>query len=240
MIHRHVLAAIVVALSTGIVSIGSNGLAFGTTMTVTTCGQSVSGNAILAGDLDCSAGPDPALDLANGARLSLGGFTLTGHMTGIQCEVGSCKITGPGTVLRSGSAPTGFGNTVGVLGLRRGKLDGVTVENWDAGIYVLGPVNVRNSTMQSNYRGILGAPLRATDSSFVGNYYGTWASEGTKDGVHYIFWSSRISRCTFSGNTIDVSGFKRPTVRNSACTTSDMLTIPLTPWGGGDEWAVCP
>jgi len=236
--HRHVLAAVAVALSTGVVSIGTSGLALGTMM-VTTCGQSVSGDAMLAGDLDCSAGPDPALDLANGTRLALAGFTLTGNMTGIQCEVGSCKITGPGTIRRSAPLPPNS-NTVGVLGLKRAKLDGVIVENWDSGVYVLGPAYVRNSTIQSNYRGILGAPLRATDSSFVGNYYGTWASEGTKDGIHYIFWSSKIVRCTFSGNTIDVAGFKRPTVRNSACTTSDQLTIPLTPWGGGDEWDVCP
>ncbi len=238
MSHRHVLAAAVVALSTGIVSIGTSGSALATTMMVTTCGQSVSGNAVLAGDLDCSAGPDPALDLMNGTRLSLGGFTLTGKTTAIFCEVGSCKITGPGTI--QGSVPQPNSNTIGVFAAKHAKLDGVTVTNWNQGIYVLGPGSVKNSTIQGNHMGILGAPLRATDSSFVGNYYGTWASEGTYGDMHYIFWSSRIVRCTFSGNTIDVSGYKRPTVRNSACSTSDHLTIPATPWGGGDEWGVCP
>ena len=87
---------------------------------------------------------------------------------------------------------------------------------------------------------MIGAPVRATDSTFTNNQYGTYASEGTKDGIHYKFWSSRIRRCTFSGNTVDVAGYKRPTVRDSACTTSDMLTIPLTPFSGGDEWDVCP
>ena len=237
--HSHVLAACVIALSTGVVSIGTSGLALGDTMMVTTCGQSVSGNAVLAGDLDCSAGPNPALDLASGTKLNLAGFTLTGDTNAIFCEVGSCKITGPGTIRRS--APySPAGGTIGVFGVRRAKLDGVTLENWNRGVEVLGPAYVRNSTLQANERGILGAPLRATDSNFVGNYWGTWASEATTGDMHYIFWSSRIVRCTFSGNTIDISGFKRPTVRDSPCTTSDQLTIPLTPWGGGDEWGVCP
>lgn len=91
--HRPFVAAVVVALSTGVLSIGTSGLALGT-MLVTTCGQAVSGDAMLTGDLDCSAGPDPALDLASGSRLDLAGFTLTGNMTAIQCELGPCRITG--------------------------------------------------------------------------------------------------------------------------------------------------
>jgi hypothetical protein len=202
-----------------------------------TCGQSVSGIAVLAADLDCSAGPDPAIDLASGARLYLQGFTLTADHTGVQCELGSCKIIGPGTIRRN--APDGTDST-GVLGIRRAKLYSVTLENWARGMFVLGPGDLRDSTVLNNYYGAMAGPLRATDTSFVGNEYGTRANEGTKDGVHYIFWPQRIKRCTFTGNTIDLSGYKRPNVRDSNCTTSDQLTIPQTPWSGGDEWGVCP
>lgn len=204
---------------------------------VTTCGQTVTGPGMLVADLDCSAGPDPAIILNNGALLDLAGFTLTGTTTGVRCEVGRCKIVGPGTIRRS--APSSDLNVIGVLGLRRARVTNVTVENWGRGVFVLGPVDVRSSTLTSNHWGVMGEQTRATDSTFIGNYYGTYASEGTQDGIHYKFWPSRIRRCTFSGNTIDVAGFKRPTVQESPCTTSDQLTIPLTPWGGGDEWGVC-
>lgn len=230
--HRHLAGAVAIAA----LSIGTSRLALGATV-VTTCGQSVSGDAVLNADLDCSAGPDPAIDLASGARLYLQGYTLTGNMTGVQCEVGSCKIIGPGSIRRNGPDS---GSSTGVLGLRRAKLYSVTLENWGRGILVLGPGDLRGCTVLNNYYGAMAGPLRATDTSFVGNNSGTRANEGTKDGVHYIFWSQRIRRCTFSGNTIDVTGFKRPSVRESNCTTSDQLTVPTTPWSGGDEWGVCP
>src|SRR5262249_10582992 len=151
-------------------SMGTSRLAIGDT-SVTTCGQSVGGNAMLVADLDCSAGPDPAIDLASGAHLYLQGFTLTGNVTGVQCEVGSCKIFGPGTIRRN--APDGGTTSAGVLGLRRAKLYSVTLENWARGIFVLGPGDLRNCIVQNNHFGAMAGPLRATDTNFVGNYYGT-------------------------------------------------------------------
>src|SRR5262245_65698173 len=91
--HRHLVGAVVIAA----LSIGTSRLAIADTTSVTTCGQSVRGNAVLVADLDCSAGPDPAIDLASGARLYLQGFTLNANKKGDECEVGCCKITGPAT-----------------------------------------------------------------------------------------------------------------------------------------------
>src|SRR5262245_58854444 len=173
--HRHLVGAVVIAA----LSIGTSRLAIADTTSVTTCGQSVSGNAVLVADLDCSAGPDPAIDLASGARLYLQGFTLTADHTGVKCELGSCKIIGPGTIRRNALDGT---DSTGVLGIRRAKLYSVTLENWDRGMFVLGPGDLRGSTVLNKYYGAMAGPLRATDTSFVGNYYGTRANEGTKDG----------------------------------------------------------
>ena len=68
---------------------------------------------------------------------------------------------------------------------------------------------------------------------------GVRAYEGTKDGVHYLFYACKIKGTSFSGNDLDIQSYRRPVVRNSSCTTSDQLTIPNTPYGGGDEWGVC-
>jgi hypothetical protein len=58
---------------------------------VDTCGQVVSGDAVLIGDLDCSAYVGNAVTLDSG-RLDLGGFTLIGgDGDGVHCN-GSCSV----------------------------------------------------------------------------------------------------------------------------------------------------
>jgi hypothetical protein len=205
---------------------------------VTTCGQGVKGTGFLSADLDCSATTGPAIILTAGSRLFLGGFTLTGNEVGVRCEVGACKIYGPGTIRRKALNPD-FENH-GVLGLSKARVEGVTLENWRNGVFVLGPAEVRKSTLLTNTWGVSAGPVRVTDSTFSGNQYGAYAYEGTRDGVHYKFYAARIRRATFTGNTIDIAAFKLPTVRDTTCTTSDHLTVPSAPWSGGDEWNVCP
>jgi hypothetical protein len=59
-----------------------------------TCGQVVSTDAILTGDLDCSGFPE-ALILSGEVQLELAGFSLSGAPVG--CD-DKCTIKGPGTV----------------------------------------------------------------------------------------------------------------------------------------------
>jgi hypothetical protein len=77
---------------------------------ITTCGQSVEGVAELAGDLDCSAFPGPALTLRG--TLELRGHTLVGHPGHdvVYCPR-RCLVRGPGTVTggAGGVADSPFG-----------------------------------------------------------------------------------------------------------------------------------
>jgi len=69
---------------------------------VNTCGQIYSGSGFLAADLDCSASPSD-IRIERSGKLDLGGFTLTGTVrcvgVGPELKGGSCKITGPGTIM---------------------------------------------------------------------------------------------------------------------------------------------
>jgi hypothetical protein len=58
---------------------------------ITTCGQTVSGRAVLAQDIDCTGLNAPAITL-DGGRLDLAGFTVTGGTRGVNCPRG-CQIT---------------------------------------------------------------------------------------------------------------------------------------------------
>ena len=69
-----------------------------TPITVMTCGQFVQGTGQLVANLDCSASPGEAVKLQG--KLLLNGFTLTGHAASdvVSCELGACRVVGPGTV----------------------------------------------------------------------------------------------------------------------------------------------
>jgi hypothetical protein len=203
---------------------------------VTSCGQVVVGNGFLSGDLDCSGSADAAVRLENGARLSLGGFTITADVTGVQCKAG-CRVIGPGTIRR---VIVGDAHTVGVFGHQGTRVEGgVSIEGWRHGILVLGSARVDDATISGSVFGAIGAPIRVTGSTFSGNEVGVAGSEGTKDGVHYTFFGVRIAESSFSDNDIDITSYRRPKVRDVACTTSAHRTIPATPYSGGDEWEIC-
>ena len=207
---------------------------------VTTCGQTVDGEGVLTADLDCSATTGPAVILQPGSRLELSGFTLLGNEIGVHCEVGKCIIEGPGTIRR---AAVPADQQKGVEGFYKATVLNVVLDNWPVAVYVLGPTSVRGCTIENSGIGVLGERTRVTDSSFSNDGIGVYGSEATPSGVHfgikYIFWSVRILRSTFTGNTIDIASYRRPIVNDSTCTTSDARHMPDDGFSGGDEWNVC-
>jgi hypothetical protein len=206
---------------------------------VTTCGQVVARDGVLAADLDCSSGTGAAVTLQRGARLHLGGFTITGNEIGVLCGGPACKIYGPGTIRRTVADPNT--ETYGVFGQQNTRVqDGVTLENWRRGVLVLGSARLNNVSISGSVIGALGAPIKVMGSTFTGNQHAVRGSEGTKDGVHYTFWSCRVRETTFTGNGIDIACYRFPRVSDTNCTTSWHTTIPDTPFSGGDEWGVCP
>ena len=210
---------------------------------VTTCGQSVPKRGVLTGDLDCSALSGPAVVLGKTGKLDLAGFTLTGNLTGVQCEVGTCQVRGPGIIRRVAYDPMlNFSDTgCGIRAFRSVRVRDVTFQNWNQGVRALDSVVVRNSTVEDGGWGVVGGPVTVLDSTITGSALaGVRAYEGTKDGVHYLFYACKVKGSTLSGNGVDIESYRRPVVRETSCTTSDQLTIPFgTPYGGGDEWGVC-
>ncbi len=66
---------------------------------VDTCGQSVAGDAVLVGDLDCSLAPLPSVTFTSPGVLDLAGFTLTGE---VFADVQGFTVRGPGTITGPG------------------------------------------------------------------------------------------------------------------------------------------
>ena len=62
---------------------------------VDTCGQNISGDAVLAADLDCSAATEPWIIFETSGSLSLGGHTFSGTVI---ADVQALDIVGPGTI----------------------------------------------------------------------------------------------------------------------------------------------
>jgi len=210
---------------------------------VSTCGQLVHGIGALAADLDCSTTAGPAVVLASGARLQLAGFTLTGRDIGVRCELGSCRVNGPGTIQQGGTPdPNLTFGTQGIIALRGVKVgDGVVVEGFRLNVEALGPAEVRACTIRNGGYGVLGFPLRVIDSTLSGHAGpAVQGSSKTPDGIRYRFGAVQVRGSTFTGNFVDIAAYRRPKVVTTTCTTSDVSTIPFTPFGGGDEWDVCP
>jgi hypothetical protein len=211
---------------------------------VSTCGQTVAGRVALAADLDCSTTAGPAITLASGARLSLGGFTLTARDEGVRCQVGSCRISGPGTIRQGGTPDPNlpFG-TQGVLALRGAKLlDGVVVDGFRLNFEALGAANMKGCTLQNGRYGVLGIPVKVVDSTLTGHTGPAVAGgERTPDGIRYHFGAVTIRGSTLTGNFLDVAAYRRPRVVDTVCTSSFIRTIPFQPFdGSNDDWNVCP
>ncbi len=129
---------------------------------VTSCGQSVRGSGILAGDLDCSATDDDAVTLQG--RLYLAGFTITASPThdGVRCLKGACRIEGPGTIT---------GGASGVHSDKATRLIGVTIrDNVGVGVRALKTARIDSSSIRNNGGdGVDADKINAHASELLGN-----------------------------------------------------------------------
>ncbi len=207
---------------------------------VTTCGQSVAKKGILTADLDCSAHDGAAIVLMKSAKLDLGGFTLTAKDIGVRCSGGRCLVTGPGTIRRPAFTPLDDPGT-GIYALSHVRVRDTVLQNWNEAVFSLDSAHASGCTIENGGYGIVGGPVKVLDSTFANHSNGgVRAYAGTQDGIHYKFYSCKVRGSTFSNNGVDIESYRRPVVKESSCTTSDQLTIPDAPHGGGDEWDVCP
>ena len=180
--------------------------------------------------------------LGKTGKLALAGFTLTGNEIGVACDVGTCQVRGPGTIRRVAYDPMLNFNErgYGIRAFRSVRVRGVTFQHWNQGVRAFDSVVVRDSIVQDGGWGVVGGPVTVLDSTITGNALaGARAYEGTKDGVHYLFYALKVKGSTLSGNGVDIESYRRPVVRGTSCTTSNQQTVPDTPYGGGDEWGVC-
>lgn len=214
----------------------------GPAVSVTTCGQTVPKRGVLTADLDCSAFDGAAVVLAKNARLDLGGFTITAKDNGVSCGVGTCQVRGPGAIRRP-AYDSGLNFSEVGYGIRssgNARVRDVAFEHWNHGVFAIDRNVVRDCTLVDGGWGVVGGPVKVAGSTITGNEHaGVRCFEGTKDGIHYLFFSCNVHDSSLSGNTIDIESYRRPVVKGSTCTTTDQLTVPSTPYGGGDEWGVC-
>ena len=166
--------------------------------TVSTCGELVSGSAVLAGDLDCSATGDYAVTV-DGGTLDLAGYTITGHATfqTIRCTK-TCTIRSepPGGTVMGGlegvvgfpsgggkanvrlrdvvvSGSSGEGVSGAVLGTKVSVIGSTISNHAGHGIAVAGRVSIRESVLFGNGgRGATGSKLKLKNSSVTGNGLG--------------------------------------------------------------------
>lgn len=112
---------------------------------VTTCGQVVKGTGDLVADLDCSAHVGRSVQLIG--RLRLNGFTLTGNPSSpvVFCNIGSCLVSGPGT-LTGGSK--GVTSDVGVT-----VVDATIVANSGDGVFSFRSARVKGASTIANNGG---------------------------------------------------------------------------------------
>ena len=176
---------------------------------VDTCGQTVTGSGLLAGDLDCSSGlPSINVVLRPGASLDLRGFTLTGDVI---C-LGSCTVfsTLPNGTIAGGVKNVGFEQvgTITVKGIAVGSVNASafqvrvfdsTISGTGTGIYADG-VQITRSTITGMAEGIhssSGKHVLVVDSVVSGNLFGILASGGSST----TGASATIRRSTIDGNT---------------------------------------
>lgn len=217
--------------------------AAGKLVDVTACGQVVPKGKIgvLTGDLDCSSTAVEGVRLSPGAKLRLSGFTLTASRVGVLCDpVGVCRIFGPGTIRRPTLDTSPAPENYAVFSGRGAELrDGVTLENWQLGVWGGGVTILKGIVINSCINGADGWPIRVVGSTFTGNRYAIIGGAGTSPGGQFSFSAPRIFDSTFSGNLVDIASYARPTVRRTSCSTSWHTTRPPTPFSGGDDWQVC-
>ena len=212
------------------------------TVPVTTCGQTVPRKAIgyLTGNLDCTAQPNPyapAVFVDRGGRLDLQGFTITGGGFGVWCgkdnldgsySSGKCRVVGAGGTIENSNIAgiAGAGVVAANLTVRNSvgsgigggtlKLGGVTlIDNGGDGADAFGDLKVTGSLVSGNHFSGLtaGRRIKAVDSTIVDN--------------------SLDSQCGSSANCADIVSFRRPSMKNSVCGTSQSSSV------AGQNWGVC-
>jgi hypothetical protein len=196
---------------------------------VTSCGMTITGNAELTADLDCSgfAGHAVVLD----GSLALNGFTLTGNATdpagysAVDCS-GKCrvKIKGPGTIVGGATAISG------------------------RDVVVTKEVVVRDA---ANW-GVTGAKIRVKRSYVHHNGFalavGPDGGGGVWGGKVFVFGSTiesnasfgvnantkaTLNDCAVTGNgPFDVRSYLKPTLHDTSCNHSARGSLAET-------WGVC-
>jgi hypothetical protein len=186
---------------------------------VNTCGQSVSGRAVLTGDLDCTGFAGHAVIVESG-RLDLNGFTITGgNFYGVACFK-SCKIVGPGTI--KGSQRQGV-TAAGKATIRDVAITGNGQEGVEAG-----SVEIRDSTITGNgYSGIRAdRSVKVRDSVITGNAY-SGAVVGVLDYIGHGMFECRKGRMSIGDSTITGNGLGADCGVSWAC--ADLESCPKAP-----------
>ena len=174
-----------------LVFLGVPGDVVAQTQIVDTCGQYVTGVAVLDGDLDCSGfDADAAVRVGRGGRLNLAGHTFTGNSTqpvvhccegaGPTCTNTKCAVSGPGTISGGtfgvfGSRPSVRSLTLdsavqrGVRGVSGTKIRDCEITNSFYGVEA-GKIAIRGSLVSGHRRGLVASSiLKVRDSQILGN-----------------------------------------------------------------------
>ena len=190
------------------IAAASTTVAWAQPATVNTCGQSVSGEAVLGADLDCSSYDGPAITI-NGGRLDLVGFRVTGNYalpplySGISHAVISCanhqlcEIVGPGELV---------GGVFGITANRL-KLSSVTISgNRRDGVH--GFWDLDNNSNPINVGKLVVAEASITDNGRYGVYglrckiADTTVADNGQHGVHCM-QRLKLKSAVVTGNALD-------------------------------------
>lgn len=206
---------------------------------VTVCGQVVPARAlaVLASDLDCT-GENTGVSLGRGAKLSLGGFTLSNGFNNVECS-DSCTVTGPGSIA---------GGQTGVVGGKKVVVSGVTISG--AAVYGVSSdlVELQGSTVtDSAFFGVsANRAARITGSTISGGFGGVSAGRaivksstiaGDTFGISASLLSLKNGSSVASGGGPDARAIrtgKKPSL------SSDSTCSGLSKnWTTGEAWGVC-
>jgi hypothetical protein len=223
--------------------------AAGTSVAVTACGQRVSDDGYLVGDLDCTADEvsgSPAVTMAGNGSLDLRGFTITGGTNAVQCEV-RCQV---------------FGGNIGI--------------GYLAGVSSLGRATITDMSIVGRSPAVSASKIIAERSSFASNWNGLWAASGSvfmidsaiSDSAEYgvladrratlrnssvagsalsgVYTNKAVVRdstvtdsgtdpeCNVTRDCGDLHTFTKPRMRSSTCETSavahGLVAPPYTDW----------
>jgi hypothetical protein len=171
------------------------------------CGSTVTGDAELTANIDCTGSEDPAVILSKGS-LALNGYTITGSAIGVKC-LRKCSVTGPGTISEAEFGISAYGKLtvtdvgidhseyVGIQCFRNCRVVGGSLTNsgdpqnpdigGGEGIRSTGVLKLDGVTIANNGYGALARSypkhhgrLEARNTVFSGNGIGAVADKGAK------------------------------------------------------------